>query len=195
MAERVPTREWARRLVLLERGTGWRVSQCLGVAWPDFDRRPGELELRPDLGKSESERAGRRIPLPIWLADQIVSWWKADGQPTSGPIVGSTQTFKRASMVIREYWMASGADEALFKGRPDHAFRIALVSQVRAAGVDADAIEAYVGHAIAGVRRHYVDVAKLPLVDVAKAIPAPSRVPGVSQKTGLDSRSRYKSKG
>lgn len=168
-----PSLEWSRRLVLLQRGLGWRVSQCLGLTWPDFDRRAGAMELRPELGKSAQERAGRTVPLPPWLASMISQWWEDDGQPGEGVIVGAEQSFVRASMVVKKYWQASGADEALYRGRPDHAFRIGLVSQVRAAGVDADAIEVYVGHAIAGVRRHYVDPDKLPLVEVARAIPAP----------------------
>lgn len=173
MAERKSSLEWVRRLVLLERGTGWRVSQCLQVAWPDFDRRRAMLELRPELGKSAQERVGRKIPLPVWLSAMIAKWWEDDGRPENGPIVGVEQSPSLASMMVSKCWKASKADEALYRRRPDHAFRIGLVSQVRAAGVDADAVEIYVGHAIAGVRRHYVDPDKLPLADVARSIPAP----------------------
>jgi len=171
-AIRFPGREWSRRLVMLERGTGWRVSQCLGLTWPDFDRS-GKIELRGELGKSASESIGRTVPLPDWLTFEITAWWVADGRPSAGLIVGDAQSFKYASMVVREYWEATGVDATFYKGRPDHAFRIGLISELSRQRVDADAVEYYVGHAIQGVRRHYVDPATLPLAKVAAAIPAP----------------------
>lgn len=172
-AKRQPQREWVRRLVVLLRGTGWRVSQILGLDWADVDLETGRIELRAELGKSANERRGRVVPLAPWLVSEIATWGVREGV-----LVGHTPDQRTASSLVRDLWERTDAPIAIYAQRPDHAFRIAFVSGLTRARVDHEAVEHYVGHA-SGVRGHYVDPDSLPLVEVARAIPC---VRGVSTR-------------
>lgn len=164
-ARRLAKRQWLHRLVLLMRGLGWRVTQCLGLL--DTDYRDGLLELRGELGKSGAEKAGRVVPVPAWLGAHIEAWAE-----TPGPLVGVEQTKTRASELVGMLWQQSGAPEAIWRQRPDHAFRIGLISGLAELRADREAVEYYVGHVLTGMRAVYVDPRSLPLGEVARMIPA-----------------------
>lgn len=161
-------REAVRRLVILLRGLGWRVSQCLGIEWPEVDLDLEEIELRGELGKSAWERAGRRVKMASWLAAEIRTWL-----PRTGLLIGRKIHRNSAAIAVRRLWGVTGAPESLWKGRPDHAFRSGLISELKRARVDTEVAEYYVGHAPAGTRGPYVDPASLNTQEVADAIPAP----------------------
>lgn len=183
-AARVPSREWVRRAVVLMRGLGWRITQILGLGWQDVDLEAGTIRLRPELGKSQNERRGRTVPLPPWLAAELSTWGRREGV-----LVGHTPDQRVASDLVRRLWTLTPAPAEIYRGRPDHAFRIGLVSGLARARVDREAVEYYVGHA-PGVRGHYVDPASLPLGEVAAAIPCVHGV-STSQPSILD-RARAK---
>ena len=164
-AVRMPGREWVRRAVLLMRGTGWRISQVLGLQGDDVSLACGTITLRPELGKSANERRGRTVPLAPWLRDELATWGRREG-----PLVGHAPDQRTASTLVRDLWRRTPAPVAIYAQRPDHAFRIAVVSGLTRARVDHEAVEFYVGHA-AGIRGHYVDPEALPLAEVANAIP------------------------
>lgn len=159
-------REWVRRLVLLMRGLGWRVTQCLGLEHADMDL--DTIRLRPELGKSAWERAGRTVTMAPWLVAEIRTWL-----PRSGRLVGSIRDHDAAAIALRRLWQAADVPEAIWRGRPDHAFRSGLISELARLRVDREAVEHYVGHAPSGMRGPYVDPSALPLGEVAAAIPAP----------------------
>ena len=46
----------------MERSTGLRVGQVLRLEWQDFDLDALRQHVRPELGKSRAEKAGRYIP-------------------------------------------------------------------------------------------------------------------------------------
>jgi len=177
-ARRLPSRTWLYRLALLMRGTGWRVTQCLGLVNTDY--RDGLLELRGELGKSGAEKAGRTVPVAPWLRPHLEAWAE-----TPGPLVGAVATKTRASELVGMLWRESGAPESIWRQRPDHAFRIGLISGLADLRADREAVEFYVGHTLTGMRATYVDPRSLPLAEVARAIPhvAP-RVRGVSIAPG-----------
>lgn len=90
--------------------------------------------------------------------------------------------------VIKDYWRETSAPATVYHQRPEHAFRIGLVSNLAEAGVPAEAVEYYVGHELSGMRRHYVDPTRLHLRRVADAVPAPKgwSVPHVSAQRGVE---------
>jgi integrase len=148
------------------RGTGWRVSQVLALEWRDVDLEAGTLRLRGDLGKTSAERLGRTVPLARWLRDELAEW----DHPIAR-VVGAVREYRQVIRMVGKLWALSGAPAEVWRQRPDHAFRIGLVSELARARVDREAVEHYVGHVIVGVRAHYVDPSRLPLDEVAAAIP------------------------
>lgn len=172
---RARPRAWIGRLAMLLRGLGWRVGQCLAITWEDVDLEVRTIRLRPELGKSRGERAGRTVPLAQWLAAELATWGVREGL-----LVGRAVLKSAAAQAITRCWRATGAPPALYQRRPDHAFRIGLVSGLTRARADLEAVEYYVGHSRRGVRGHYVDPTSLPLGEVVSLIPAPACVRGVS---------------
>jgi len=165
-ARRLPSRTWLFRVALLMRGLGWRVTQCLGLDATDYDPQAGTLRLRGELGKTGAEKVGRLVPVAPWLRTHLDEWTK-----TPGRLVGSVAGKTRAADLVRELWRSSGAPEGLYRQRPDHAFRIGLITGLAELRADREAVEHYVGHVITGVRAHYVDPSRLPLGEIAKLIP------------------------
>jgi integrase len=170
-AQHLKSRAWVPRLALLLRGLGWRVSQCLALEARDVDIAAGTIRLRPELGKSRWERRGRTVPAPPWLIEAIASWGVREGRLIGRPVSSS-----QACHMMPELWAQTDAPPEIYEGRPDHAFRIAIVSGLNAARVDRDATEHYVGHQPMGMRGPYVDPASLPMHEVAAAIPCVRRV-------------------
>lgn len=102
-------------------------------------------------------------------------------------IVGRVQSPAEAATLTRQTWESTGAPPELYVGRPDHAFRIGLITALTRARVDREAVEYYVGHKTPGMRAPYVDPAALPLDEVAAAIPCVRRVSAPEVAT-LDER-------
>jgi hypothetical protein len=67
-------------------------------------------------------------------------------------------------------WERAGVRPEVWRGRPHHAFRRGLVSGLKRAGADADAVEHLVGHAL-GSRGAYIDLDNLPLDEAVALIP------------------------
>lgn len=159
-------RTGAFRAALIMRYTGLRVSQACGLVFADIDTQAKTLRLRGELGKSRAERAGRIMPVSPHLIAAVESW---GGLPTDR-IVGALT----ADDAIRTAWTKSGVRAEVFKGRPDHAFRKAFVTELRRAGADPDAVEYLVGHS-SGIRGVYTDPSALPLAS-AVALVSPSGI-------------------
>lgn len=162
--DRYPQARWAYRLVVLLRGLGWRAQQALELDWADVDLERGMITCR--TGKSRQEKRGRVVPMAPWLTRELATW---DGQ--TGVVVGHRVSVPWAGTTVRLYWQRTGAPAELYDRRPDHAFRIGLISGLTSARVPHEAVEYYVGHALPGTRRAYVAPASLPLAEVAASIP------------------------
>lgn len=178
---RVTSYEWLRRTVYLLRGLGWRITQTLAINWSDVDLVAGTVKCSTGKGDRETDE-GRKVPLAPWLLAEIKTW-----TPQTGRLVGPAKTKQQTCGLVHDLWVESGAPEAIYKQRPDHAFRIGLVTGLAELRADREAVEAYVGHAPTGVRARYVDRDRLPIAEVARLIPpVGSRVPGVSGGAVLD---------
>jgi len=182
------------RLVVLLRGTGLRLSQCLRLEGRDVDAQLGTLRIRPELGKTSSERAGRTLPLPPWLLVELVSWdldpglivtvpargraGVPDGTPS--PLPASTGAWR-----VSQLWRDVDVDgrpvrPEVYERRPDHAFRKALRTELLHARCHPEAIEYWCGRST-GVRGTYTDPRAHDLLQIARAIPRPECVPSVSR--------------
>ena len=166
----------AYRAAIIMRYTGLRVSQACGLLFSDIDVKAGTLRLRGELGKSRNERAGRIIPVSLHLIAAMNAW---GGQPHD-KIVGAVT----ADDAIRRAWRASGVRAEVYKGRPDHAFRKAFVTELRRASADPDAVEYLVGHS-SGIRGIYTDPSALPLVKTVGLVEAIRITAGSSNVVAL----------
>lgn len=163
------THEAVRRAAVLMRFLGWRVRQVCGLVAEDLDLEAGLVHLRGELGKSALEREGRSVPMPADLQTEVRMWRLKPGERVVKMAVGSV---RRA---IRKAWRAAGMPEVLWRGRPDHAFRKTLRTELLATRrVDSDAIEYWCGRDTAN-RGRYTDPRVLELTEIARSIPPLSR--------------------
>jgi integrase len=187
-AEKSATHEAIARVVILLRGTGLRISQVLRLRWDDLNPQLGTLRIRPELGKTPSERAGRTLPLAPWLlrwlltlerpSDLVVS---VPNHRRAGVKVGDRVEFvvTTASWRVRQLWEALEARPEVYERRPDHAFRKALRTELLHARCSSEAIEYWCGRST-GTPGRYTDPRAHDLVEIARAIPEPPCVRGVS---------------
>ncbi|MCC6621992.1 MAG: tyrosine-type recombinase/integrase [Deltaproteobacteria bacterium] len=168
----VPT----KRAMVLMRCLGWRVGQVQRLEWQDVDLEAGTFQLRGELGKSRAEKIGRVVPIAKVLVDELAGWGVREGRIVNVSLVQVHKHMLRA-------WLASGAPAEVFEKKTGHAFRRGFRTELKAAGVDSEAIEFYCGRVI-GVRELYTDPRALALAELVAAIPPfGSCVPGVSRLT------------
>ena len=169
--------EWHRQLVTVARYTGLRSSQIMRLRWDDLDLGAKELRIRPELGKSQQERSGRVIPVSDHLVEEVAGWGRRDGyivgsgRTGAGQRVGRGRDLARAGRragVREEVW---AAPEKHQHGRPIHAFRAGLISELLREGYRQDAVTWLVGQKLRGViGSHYLDVRALPLRETVRGI-------------------------
>lgn len=161
-----------RRLAVLLRFTGLRLSQARGLLWSDVDLEEGELTVRPELGKTRQEAQGRTVPISRHLVDELRSWAPGEG------VIAQTR-----GGGLRRAWVRSGVPEHVWgspgpgrNAQPAHCFRKGFATGLRRAGADPDAVEYLLGHArgLAGV---YIDPTALPLRRVVDLVPALGEAP------------------
>lgn len=162
---------WLQRVLIVQRYTGLRVQQVMRLRWPDVDLDRAILTIRGELGKSKSEKAGRIIPISSHLVAELAGWGCREGWLVESGRTGAQQRVVRARDVCRT-WARAGVSEEIWAKRPNHAFRKGVVSGLKAAGADIDAIEVLVGHKLPGQRSVYTDPNALPMREAVALIPA-----------------------
>lgn len=132
---------WYGDLLAVQRYTGLRCSQVMRLQVSDFDLEGLRLHVRPEVGKTRSEKRGRLIPITPHLAEMIEAWGRSEG------FLIDTGSGERAvsNSVLRRRWEKAGVALADLR-QPTHAFRKMIVSELRRAGADETAVKALVGH-------------------------------------------------
>lgn len=153
--------EGPRRLTMLMRYTGLRVGQVLALTWADVDLERRTLKVAPHKGLP-----GFLQPMSPHLAAELATWGTREGQLVTWRVARV-----RRELVVSEAWARAGVRESVWRRRPDHAFRRGVVSGLARLGVEREAAELWIGHAVAGVRAHYLDRQAVALRAVADAIP------------------------
>ena len=179
-------RGWLQRVLIVERYTGLRVQQVMGLQWSDFDLDLAILVVRGELGKTKSEKAGRVIPISRHLVDELAGWGRREGWLIESGRNGAQSRVVR-QRDVRRAWERTEARPEIYVGRPDHAFRKGLVTGLRRLGADPDAVEYLVGHSL-GLRGVYTDPDALPLREAVDLIPAIESADGVVDLDEIRSR-------
>lgn len=162
---------WRRRAAIIMRFTGLRIGQVMRLQWSDLDLDAAVLEVRPELGKSRQEKAGRRVPISPHLVAEFAGWGRREGWVVAPHkkqrtcIAAESRETWEAAKVPREIWDREP------KGDPHHCFRKGFRSNLRAAGVDRDVIEFLIGHSMPGSDPSYQDPDYLPLRAAVALIP------------------------
>lgn len=144
---------WIRVFLTLLRCTGLRQGQVMRLLWSDFDLEAALLTIRPELGKTRQERAGRTVPISPHLVAFLAGLGVREGW-----VVAPHRTVRMASCrQIDKVWQATAVPAALWEGHPSHAFRYGFTSGLAQLGADREAVEHLVGHEVAGARSHYLD--------------------------------------
>lgn len=168
--------ECDRRAVVIMRYTGVRISQACRLNVDDFDFDTCTLKIRRGNGKSRREKQGRTMPVSRYLIEEMRRWTL----PAVGPVVA---TGERVSLVpndmskrIKDAWARSGVRREVWdevgrgNAKPCHAYRYALISELRARRAEHDAREFLVGHTEGTVARYYLDPALALGDDVREAV-------------------------
>jgi integrase len=164
-----PDAEQSRRVGVLMRFTGLRISQALALRRQDLDLAAATLTVT--LGKSRQEQAERRtIPLSPHLIAEIQPWVEAlspDGYLF--PAWGNSRNGRKGAKkdeAFRDAWTAATAKNEARQvvwappnrriARPQHAFRAGFQAFMQSEGLAEEVIDALVGHHGRSLRgRHY----------------------------------------
>ncbi len=157
-----------RELLMLIRYTGLRVDQVMQLKWSDVDLERATLWV--GTGKTDEARL---IPISPHLVAELAGWGRREGYLVSQGLKTSREARGRD---VWRFFERAGVDPIYWKQRPHHAFRKAFISNLKAALVDPEAVEVYVGHDI-GIRGVYADEWAFDLEAVAKAIPKVGEAP------------------
>lgn len=160
---------WYKQLTTLLYGTGLRVGQAIRLRFDDVDFQRATLRIRPELGKTRSERRGRTVPLAPWLLEEIAGWGTRDGWL----IKGSAKTRIPRGHIMRAVWLSIGVNPDVWKGRPFHGFRKGFRSGLSREGADDKAAKALIGHSL-GLDGVYLDPNSIPMRAAVALIPRPS---------------------
>lgn len=162
---------WRRRLGIVMRYTGLRVEQAKRIRWDDVDLDRAQLRVRTELGKTRAERTGRVVPISRHLVAELRTWARKSDAVVHGAKISQATQFARA-------WEAAGVPTEVWDGRAQHAFRAGFQSELTRAGASVEAIEYLVGHALRGVRGHYIAPWALPLEATVALIPPMKAIEG-----------------
>lgn len=132
---------WYADLFTVQYYTGLRSSQALQLEWRDVDLDTAELTVRPELGKSRQEQAGRVVPISPHLVEALKGWGRRDGERYLVRI----EKDKREVVddTLRSIWERAGMPD---ERQPTHVFRKVLVSELGRQGVLLEIRSALVGH-------------------------------------------------
>jgi integrase len=149
-------REWVGDAMWVMRCTGLRETQAMRIRWEDFhaDGRDGDmLHVRPELGKTRQERAGRLVPVTPHLLERF-----AGRGVRTGWLVGPHKADRSIGTELADRaWLDAEVDERVWRGHPNHAFRYGFESGLVSEGADWLAVEHLVGHAVKGAGSSYLD--------------------------------------
>jgi integrase len=160
-----------RKLLVLLRFTGIRVSEAMALTWEHVDLERGLMRVA-----SKKTKTSRTIPMSPHLVEELAGWGLREGYVV--PVKGGTYNGVPAANPregrardVHRFFVRAGIAKEYWRGSPHHAFRHALVTNLKAAGVDDEAVEWYVGHD-RGIRGVYNDPWALPLMRLVEALPA-----------------------
>jgi integrase len=180
-------------VAVIERCTGLRVSQVdrLLVGDVDLVEDGGVLTIRGELGKSHQERGGRMMPIAPALLPTLRSL--VAGREAAELLVPRRQNASEQKRRLRvaQAWAASGVPAAVWKQRPNHAFRKGFSTELARAGVDREVRDFLTGHAL-GIAGVYTDASALALkaavAHVAPLTPAAADAVAVVLSTTITAR-------
>lgn len=182
---------WLEDALVVMRCTGLRVGQMMRLRWDDLheDGRDGwMLHVRPELGKTKQERAGRLIP----VTRHLVEHFAGRGVRTGWLVAPEKRAREVASWQVTDIWERSKVPDRIWRGHTCHCFRYGFETGLTAAGGEWQAVEHLVGHAVKGSGSSYLDTRwalklreAVDLVPpIGQAVQLPERGTGVARGRG-----------
>lgn len=180
-----PRAPWLYWFAVVARFTGLRRSEILLLEWRDIEPSGDVLTLRGETTKGEI--GGRRLPLAPGLVAELARIPRVDKYVIPAPpgerIAAEGDGRGHVDRSMRRAWTRAGVPPEKWQGRPCHAFRRTIQTEVELAGVRREVVEYLVGHQPAGTGpRHYLDAERAlwpELVAAVKKIPDLPRVADV----------------
>lgn len=171
---------WLRELLIVLRFTGLRGSQGMRIEWRDLDVDQRILRIRPELGKTQAEKAGRWVPVSPHLLELIAAptWPRCPTFIVKAPPKRATNYLKLA-----QAW--AGSD--IKRVQPRHAFRRGWSAGLAKCGKSIDLISMLMGHKTTLAADTYMGaLALMPMLrDVVAAVPPLHTFEGCGQGVAI----------
>lgn len=161
-------RGWYRELLIALRFTGLRGEQAMAIEWRDLDVEQAMLRIRPELGKTKAEKAGRWVPVSPHLLNMLQApEWPRD--PIYIVKAGGPKRAVRTESLHRA-WDGCGIDRIQVR----HACRRGWAAGLAKFGKSIDLISMIMGHKTSLAADTYMGaVALMPMLrEVVAAVPA-----------------------
>ncbi|MDO8577791.1 MAG: tyrosine-type recombinase/integrase [Dehalococcoidales bacterium] len=160
-------------LVLLALRTGLRVSELLGLEWPDIDLERQMLNLRRSIvqgivGSPKNNRE-RHVPLTPLLCEALERI-----QKPSGPIFYK-RNGKPLSYLQARYALAKFCERARLRAIGWHKLRHTFASQLVASGISLKATQELLGHSDIRMTMRYAHLAPSALREAVQVLDQPMR--------------------
>ena len=140
---------WYAILLLILRFTGLRKGQAMRLQWDDLDLTANMLRIRPELGKTRSERQGRVIPVSPYLGEELAGLGRREGFIID--TAGANRVAK--TEMVMAAWSRAGVREQVWAGiadkrraQPCHAMRHGFITGLLAGGAKRELVQVLVGH-------------------------------------------------
>lgn len=154
MLEALSLREYT--LVVLDIGTGLRISEMLGLKWNDIDFANGRIDVRRKIyqqrvGECKNEASKKPVPMDGFLADALLQWRRQTPYAASedwvfaSAVVGGKQPYwpERLRKLVQEAATKLG----IHKRIGWHTFRRMLSSLLIKNGNDVKTVQEILRHA------------------------------------------------
>ena len=163
-------RGWHKKVAIILRYTGLRVSEVMLLKWEDINLQDAMLTIRAEISKNG---VGRIIPVTPHLIREMSLWDQSQDWVIASGRKKSTQRHRQArARDFARAWERAGVSKEA-KNQPTHAFRKGWKSGMLALNAHPDAVDFLQGHVLGrGSRSRYIDPwTALPLIQVVGLVP------------------------
>jgi integrase len=146
-----------RTLVLLDAGTGLRVSELLAFRWQDVDFSNLELNVTRSIwhqvvGNCKTEASAKPVPLDTYMAEDLLRWRRQSAYPSDDDYVFASETMRGKQPywpdnLMKRHIRPVAKANGIHKNIGWHTFRHTFGTLLKANGEDVKTVQELLRHA------------------------------------------------